>query len=193
MTEEAHLTSEDVAAYLDNALSESDGARIRAHLAGCEACRAEIGSVSRLIDSAPRAGRRFVALPALAAAAVIIVFAGKAAIDSRSASDELRGNDIPATLEGVSAFQAVTPRGRQPIGDGVVFVWRPPLPGVTYRFTLTDEQGGKIWIGSTSDTSITLPDSVRLQQERSYHWFVDGLLPDGTAATTGITSFQLAR
>lgn len=193
MTEEAHLTSEDVAAYLDNALSEPDSARIRAHLAGCEACRTEISSVSRLLDSAPRASRRFVVLPALAAAAVIVVFVGKAAIDSRSAADELRGNDMPAAHEGVSAFQAVAPRGRQTIGDGVVFVWRPPLPGVTYRFTLTDEQGGKIWIGSTNDTSITLPDSVLLRQDGNYHWFVDGLLPDGTAATTGITSFQLAR
>lgn len=193
MTEEPHLTSEDVAAYLDDALSESDTARIRSHLAACETCRSEISSVSQLLDRAPSARRRFAVFPALAAAAVVMVVLGRQAIDRNSTSEQLRGNTTPTAHEGVSGFKAIAPRDRLTVRTGTVFVWRPPLPGASYRFTLTDEHGGRIWTGSTNDTTITLPDGILLRQDQSYHWFVDAVLPDGSAATTGITSFQVAR
>lgn len=193
MTEEPHLTSEDVAAYLDDALSESDSARIQRHLAACDACRSEISSVSQLLDRAPRARRRFAAFPALAAAAVVIVVLGRAAIDRNSTSEQLRGNATPAVHEGVPGFRAVVPRDQLNVRDGAVFVWRPPLPGASYRFVLTDEQGGMIWTGATNDTTVTLPASTLLRQDQRYHWFVDAVLPDGSSATTGITSFQVVR
>ncbi len=193
MTEEPHLTTEEVAAYVDDALSEADTLRVKSHLATCEDCRSEVLSVSRLLESAPRAKRRFAYWPALAAAAVVAVLIGRAVTDGDTSGERIRGSGPPAAPEGVTAFRAVAPQGRLTMGDGVVFVWRPPLPGASYRFTLTDEQGGRIWTGSTNDTTITLPDTIPLQQNRNYHWFVDGVLPDGTAATTGITSFQIAR
>lgn len=192
MNEERHLTSEEVAGYLDQALSEVDSARIRVHLASCAPCRDEIRSASRLLERAPRARSRFV-MPAVAAAAVLAVLLGKAVIDANSPSEQLRGNTSPAVHEGVSAFQAVAPIGRQRLGDRTVFVWRPMSPLATYRLTLTDERGERIWVQSTTDTSVALADRTALTEGLVYHWYVDALLPDGTTATTGIASFQVVR
>jgi hypothetical protein len=193
MTEEPHLTTEEVAAYVDDALSEAESVRIKAHLATCEDCRSEVLSVSRLLETAPRARRRFGYWPALAAAAVVAVLIGRAVTDGDTPSDRVRGDTAPPAHEGVAAFQALSPIGRHPVGDRIDFVWRPPLAGATYRFTLTDERGGTIWTGSTNDTTITLPDAAVLRDNQNYHWFVDALLPDGTDATTGVRSFQVVR
>lgn len=193
MTEEPHLTTEEVAAYVDDALSEAESVRIKAHLATCEACRSEVLSVSRLLETAPRARRRFAYWPALAAAAVVAVLIGRAVTDGDTPNDRVRGATAEPVHEGVAAFQALSPLGRHPVGDRIDFVWRPPLAGATYRFTLTDERGGKIWTGSTNDTTITLPDRTAVRENTSYQWYVDALLPDGSAATTGIVSFRIAR
>ena len=72
MTDGPHLTSEEVAAYVDNTLSDAECARVKAHLADCDTCRREIVSVARLIQRAPRSKRSVVAFTAIAAAAAIV-------------------------------------------------------------------------------------------------------------------------
>lgn len=194
MTSSRHLTIEDVAAYLDKALSEAECARVESHLSDCDACREEIVSVSTLLEGAPRSRRRFVALSAMAAAAALAVFLVRPSTDSElPAGGRLRASDTPFASEGVSGVRAVAPVGRQSISDGIVFVWRPTVPGAAYRFTLTDDRGGKIWVGSTNDTTLAIPDNTLLVENRSYHWYVDVLQADGSSTTTGITSFQVTR
>jgi len=194
MSSAPHLTSEEVAAYLDNTLSEAECARVKPHLADCDVCREEIVSVSKLLERAPRSRRRFIALSTLAAAAALVVFLVRPSIDSESSGrGPLRGGNAPSATEEVSGFQAVAPIGRQTMSAGIVFVWHRALPGATYRFTLTDDRGGKIWVGSTNDTTLAIPNDASLLKNGSYHWYVDVLQPDGSSATTGITSFQVVR
>jgi putative zinc finger protein len=194
MTAGGHLTSEEVAAYLDNTLSEAESARVKSHLADCDACRQEVVAVSKLLAGASRSKRRFAALSTLAAAAVIAVFLVRSPIDSKSPlGGPLRGRDVPSASEGVSGLKAIAPIGRQTNADRIVFVWHPALPGATYRFTLADDRGGKIWVASTNDTTVSIPAETSLLKDRDYHWYVDVLQPDGSSATTGITSFQVAR
>lgn len=194
MSSAPHLASEEVAAYLDNTLSEAECARVKSHLADCDVCREEIVSVSKLLEGAPRSRRRFVALSAMAAAAVLAILLVRPSIDSKLPPNvALRGRDTPAASEGVSALRAIAPVGPQTSVGGIVFVWHPALPGATYRFTLTDERGGKVWVGSTNDTTLALPRETSLLKNRDYHWYVDVLQPDGGSATTGIKSFQVVR
>lgn len=188
-----HITSEEAAAYLDNTLSEGECARVKAHLADCDVCRAEIVEVSELLAGAPRSRRRYVALSALAAAAVLAVVLVRPSIDSTAPAGALRGRDAPSTTEGVSVLQAIAPIGAQANPTGIVFAWHPALSGATYRFTLTDDRGGKIWVGSTSDTTLALPRETTVLENRDYHWYVDVLQADGSSATTGITSFRVVR
>jgi hypothetical protein len=195
MTDSPHLTSEQVAAYLDNTLSEAECADVKAHLADCDACRREIVSVSRLVEGAPRSRRRFVALSTMAAAAAVVVF-----VLARPSSDSglttrtpLRGAATPAASEGATTVRVIAPIGQQPTSDGIVFVWHPASPGATYRLTLTDDRGGQLWIGSTNDTTLAIPKSTAVLPGQSYHWYVDVLQADAAAATSGIKSFQVAR
>ena len=188
-----HITSEEAAAYLDNTLSEAECARIKAHLADCDPCRAEIVEVSKLLAGAPRSRRRYVAISALAAAAVLAVVLVRPSIDSTTPAGALRGRDAPSTAEGASVLQAIAPIGAQANATGIVFTWHPALSGATYRFTLTDDRGGRIWVGSTSDTTLALPRETTVIENRDYHWYVDALQADGSSATTGITSFRVVR
>jgi hypothetical protein len=195
MTDSPHLTSEQVAAYLDDTLSEAECADVKAHLADCDACRREIVSVSRLVEGAPRSRRRFIALSTIAAAAavVFILVARPSSHSGSTASTPLRGVPTRAASEGATTVRVIAPIGQQPTSEAIVFVWHPASPGATYRLTLTDDDGGKLWIGSTNDTTLTIPKSTAVLPGQSYHWYVDVLQADAAAATSGITSFQLAR
>jgi predicted anti-sigma-YlaC factor YlaD len=195
MTDAAHLTSDEVAAYIDNTLSEADCARVKAHLAECAACRKEIVSVSRLVAGAPRSKRRFVAFSAIAAAAAVtVIFIARPARDSDIAkSERLRGSRNVATAEGVAVVRAIGPIGNQASNARIVFVWHPLSRDGAYRLTLTDDQGAKVWLAATNDTTIPLPQNLSLVSRRNYYWYVDVLQPDGQSATTGITAFQVVR
>ena len=195
MTDAAHLTSEEVAAYIDNTLSEADCARLKAHLSECAACRKEVVSVSRLVEGVPRSRRRFVAFSAIAAAAAVtVIFLARPGADPGiPKSERVRGSGAPATSEGVAVVKAISPIGEQPRSAGIVFLWHSAARDGAYRLTLTDDQGAKVWVAATSDTTLPLPRNVSLLSRRSYYWYVDVLQPDGQPATTGITSFQVVR
>lgn len=189
-----HLGSEELAAYLDNTLSDAECARVKAHLADCDVCREEVVSVSRLLERAPRSRRRLIAFSSVAAVAALALFLVRASPDSSSLTTEaVRGRNTPLASEGMSRVRAIAPIGPQATLDNILFVWHRPAPGTTYRFTLTDERGVKIWVGSTNDTTLVIPKQFALVSKQTYNWFVDALLPDGSSATTGITSFQVVR
>lgn len=194
MSTRPHLASEEVAAYLDNTLSDAERARVKEHLADCDACREEIVSVSKLLDHAPRSRRRVIAFSGLAAAAVLAFLLVLPSADSGLPTKvAVRGHDTALTSEGVSGVRAIAPIGGQSTSAGILFVWHPSAPGTTYRLTLTNDRGGKVWSRSTNDTTFALPAGSALAPKRSYNWYVDALLPDGSTATTGITSFQVLR
>jgi hypothetical protein len=195
MTDGPHLTSEEIASYIDSTLSDAECARVKAHLADCDACREEVVSVSRLVQGAPRSKRRVVALSAIAAAAAVV-----AIVVARPSTDfgfppqgSLRGRISPAASEGVNVVKAIAPIGHQTTSDNIVFVWHTASSGAEYRLTLTDDRGGKLWIGSTNDTTLRIPSNVVALPKGGYHWYVDVLQSDGGAATTGINSFQISR
>jgi hypothetical protein len=194
MSTAPHLGSEEVAAYLDKTLSEAECARVKAHLADCDVCREEVVSVSKLLHQAPGSRRRPIAFAGLAAAAVLAFFLVWPSPDSDlPARGQIRGRDTPVASEGVSGVRAIAPIGRQTNGAGIRFAWHQSSPGATYRFTLTDDRGAKVWVGSTNDTTLAIPNEMALLPGRNYNWYVDALRPDGSSATTGIMSFQVGR
>jgi hypothetical protein len=195
MTDGPHLTSEEVAAYVDDTLSDAECARVKAHLADCDTCRKEIVSVASLVQRAPRSKRGVVTLSAIAAAAaIVVIFVARPSTDSGSpAIGSLRGPGTPTASEGVNVVRAIAPIGAQSTGDGIRFVWHAASSGAEYRLTLTDDRGGKLWTGSTNDTTLRIPKGAVVLPAGDYHWYVDVLQTDGDAATTGIESFQISR
>jgi hypothetical protein len=195
MTDGPHLTSEEVAAYVDDTLSDAECARVKAHLADCDRCRAEVVSVARLVQRAPRLRRSVFALASLAAAAaIVVILVARPSTDSDSAArPSFRGADRPAASEGVNVVRAIAPIGRQTAGYDILFVWHPTSSGAAYRVTLTDDRGGKLWTASTGDTTLRIPPGALHLRNGGYHWYVDVLQTDGGSATSGIKSFQISR
>lgn len=195
MTDGPHLTSEEVAAYVDDTLSEAECARVKAHLADCDPCRKEVVSVSRLVQRAPRSRLSVVVLSSIAAAAaIVVIFVARPSTDSESATGgSFRGPDRPAASEGVNVVRAIGPLGRQSTEGNILFVWHPASSGAAYRLTLTDDRGGKLWTASTGDTAVRIPPGSLHLPNGGYHWYVDVLQADGGSATSGIKSFQISR
>ena len=193
--ENAHLTPEELAAYLDGDLQAGERARIEAHLADCQACLDEVAVIDRLARAKP--GRslrpRYVQAAVACAAAAVVLFL---ALPDRplNAPDELR---TPATGidSGASTLGALEPIGVVTAEDGIILRWEAASAGTLYRIALLDSVGSVLWNAETRESSLPIPPEIRerLQPGASYFWRADALLPDLRTATTGDQPFSLSR
>jgi anti-sigma factor RsiW len=181
----AHLTVDDVAAYLDRQLAGPERARVQAHLGDCAECRREVVTVARLARSL-RARRRWaVALP-LAAAAVLLV-----AIVPWSRAPVA---DRPVLRE-PAVTTTVAPTLRAPVGAVAVM---PPLSWTSvphadrYRVTVFDSAGAVVWETQTGDTSIAVPASVLFRPRTAYFWKVAARTGWDRWVASDLISFTLA-
>lgn len=167
---EQHLEAQEIAAYVDGAISGDRYAAIQAHLATCAECRVEVFDVSRIVRSAPsersstRPWARRIWISTAAAAAVVVVLA-KIWIPQPETAPVHRGE----------TQTAVAPRALAPAGqvDGVTtFVWSSVPQTESYHIRLFDSQGTVLWEEQTTDTVGKLPRSVLLRPGRSYYWKV---------------------
>jgi hypothetical protein len=183
-----HLSAEEVAAYRDGGLAVSDRAWADRHLAHCLSCRNEMIEVERYLTARRRRGQAWGATVAggLVAAALIglVLLRG---IDSEPEFDRLREGE-----EGLATIERITPVG--PVGAAelpVRFTWTSETPDAFYRFALLAEDGAELYSTGIRDTSVTLPDSITLFPQSTYHWYVDAVLPNGRSITTGLQSFEI--
>lgn len=194
---DSHLTVDEVAAYLDAAAEPAERAQIEAHLADCRPCRDELVVVAeasrRLPSRRPVRVRWAIAGTAAAAAAIALVLLSPV-LDSPTGPRLLRdvGGADPAGA--VTAMEVVAPEAAEnPSTRAVSFVWRAAGPDAQYRLMLTTTEGDPVWTTTTNDTSVALPGAVILEPDAEYFWWVDGLLPDGGTATTGVRGFRTGR
>jgi hypothetical protein len=182
----SHLTAEQVAAYLERAVSAAERDAIEAHLSTCDACRSEVVEVARLLRT-PRWRRWYVWTPVAAAAAILLLVAGPQT--GAPGSDIVRRGDRPG--EGTPRFEVLAPAADQPVApDSVFFLWRAAATDAHYRLTVTDMSGGSVHSQESPDTALLLMDSGTLIPDQVYFWYVDALLADGSTATTGVQRFS---
>ena len=165
---------------------------MEAHLAECEACRAEAIEVRRLIDAGEAGKPRmwlYWTLPAAAAAAA----AGILLLAPGSEPGGREGPVLRTDEAGTVTIEAVSPTGTLASPDSVVFVWRRTGADVTYQITVMDEEGTVLWQGQAGDTTATLPDDVALEPDARYYWYVDGLLELARTATSSVQEFTISR
>ena len=175
------------------------------HLAACGHCRRQLASlvdlladhsiagevrqVERLRDRpAPR--RRFLAgagLIAAAAAAVLIVWTGIMSL--HPSGPETRDSET-------SPIVSLVPRPLAPLGD----VSRPDgllwsaVPDVArYRVTLFTNDGQAAWQTTTTDTFVTLPDTLRLATATPHYWQVKAETGFGRWVESELVAFTIRR
>jgi len=181
-----HLSPELIAAYLERTLSPERRDEIEGHLVWCDDCRLVAVEAAEFVSR--RRKRRYAfagtATAAAAAAAVALFVIGPL---SQSGSQEpiLRSTDASGT--DVPAIPVVSPlEGDTPAAEGLSFVWRSMGSDIYYRFSLSTADGSELWGDTVTDTLVVMPADVELAPGETYVWFVDALLPDGRAASTGL-------
>jgi anti-sigma factor RsiW len=174
-----HLSPEAMAGYLDDDLTREEWRQAELHLVSCPECRQEWAEVRRLQRDQRR--RRWVPLlvPAVAAAALLLILALPR--HTPTPSDTRSGPHAEPQL-GV-----VAPAPLDQVGPGpITFIWRSAAPDASYTLTLQEADGHVVWSTALTDTVAVSPDSLALAPERTWFWFVDALLPNGRSLSTGV-------
>jgi hypothetical protein len=178
-----HLSPGTLSGYIDDDLSADERERAEAHLASCVECRAELAEVRRLLG--PRVRGWWPVLVPIAAAAALLIFVLPR--DSDPASGTRAGPPAELPLE------IVAPMPSAVIAPGpVTFTWRGAGEGASYSLTLQESDGRVAWTALLADTTAALPDSLALGPRRTWFWFVDAMLPDGSSRSTGVRRFTTA-
>lgn len=186
-----HPDSDSIAAFAERRLTPAERATVERHLAECAECRADLLAVSEMLVAARRRRRLFVAGPLVTAAAVAMVLllqrVGPAPDESR-----LLRPGTSTEQEQLNTLEAILPAPGATVSrqEGILLVWESDGPDAVYEVALADSSGAALWRTRTPDTSIALPDTVRLVPGAVYHWWVDVLLRDGRMATTGVREFS---
>lgn len=192
----AHITSGELAAYLDGRLQATARGQLERHLADCAECRAELVEARSLLDSANVHSARSRAVRVrhpgawLAVAGIVaIAFLPlvRQVVRSRDVSSAER-----AARPAQAAIEVLSPLNQRVDVAAAVFVWRPVAGASTYRLTVTDSSGTPLLTVVTSDT-VHIGSDIALHRGGSYLWYVDGLTNDGRAVTSGIQSFSTTR
>lgn len=188
-----HLTSDDVAAYLNSRWDGSDRGRIEAHLSECDACRAEVLEVQTMVRSAPRS--RSSKLPVLgllgAAAALLFIAVAPWRHDQRGAVDVVAERSVvpDAARDSVSivspAIDAAVTR------TSMAVTWRRGPSDAQFTVTLLNTRGDILWSKTTRDTVVSVPDSVAMAPSGTYIVYVDALRVDGTSARSAARPFTV--
>ena len=189
-----HLTTVEVAAYLEKSLTAPEQERVERHLARCAECRDEVVQVQNIESVSRRPGKgMYFGIGAVAAAAVVALVLVTPFGRQLLFTDTESPTRSSAT-EGAVAIAAIAPVEGDLVGrEGLTLVWRSVGAETAYQITLTNPQGDVVWTARTPDTTAAVPSTVELISDASYYWYVDALLEDGRPATTGILRFVVGQ
>ncbi len=191
-----HLTTSQVAAILDRRLRDEERSEAITHLSSCLECRHELAEMEHAfaaLGSARRPTRRWSMVFAGIAAAVIV--AAPALLLPRRASSPsplvaTRSGSVPA-VDAIAPIDIIVPAEGAVVTPSRELVWHARGAGASYVVTLQDTSGAVLWSPFLTDTSTTIPSSVRLVSGRRYFWSVGARLADGVSTTTDIHVFTV--
>ena len=186
-----HLSADHLAAFLDGRLTGSDRERAVRHFAECGECRAELTELQDVLPATRRApaGRWIAAAAAAILAAVTIP--NLVSDRAREGKSRVRTDQEIRVPDGTNAIPVVSPTDQSTVPQtGIELSWRSAGVGATYAVTVQDSSGSEVWKRtSLAVTSITVPETTRLNPGSRYFWSVDARLADGTTAKTGPHTF----
>lgn len=176
------LSPELLAGYLDGDLPDEERVRVELHLADCHQCRAELADIRRL-QRGQRRQRVLLLFPAAAAAVLLVAIALPRQRVIPSVTRAAAPAEIPLAVVSPAPDAVIASRETR-------FTWRSASRDASYTFTLQKGDGSVAWTASTTDTTIALPDSIKLAANETWFWSVDALMPDGQSRATKATKFR---
>ncbi|MGH2625338.1 MAG: zf-HC2 domain-containing protein [Anaerolineales bacterium] len=177
----SHLEPGEVAAYVDRRLVGAVLARVEAHLADCATCRVEVIEVARIRASVPGLRPWRVLVPAAAVAAVLLL------VLTPEGMDRHRELAVATTIAPV----LIEPMGS--ISPPVTFHWSSVPKSDRYQLTVYDSAGSIVWKTQTTDTALTVADSVWPAAGQWYYWKVEARAEVGRWVASDLSSFTISR
>jgi len=165
-----------VAALAGGEHSGVDGERLLSHLSTCAPCRHRVAAVARALSDPSVAaeiaktkvvnGRRrlpfkFALTSGVLAAAAVLVM-----VLPRIEGERGAPHRAPAAMEARPPL--ITPIGL--VDEAKLLRWGSMAGADRYRVTLFDTSGNVVYAAETTDTSISLPDTILLKSGRRYVW-----------------------
>lgn len=189
-----HLSAEQLAAHIERRLRGAERDAVVAHLVACSECRHDYVQAGEVLDAPRRTWRGYATGLALAAAAVLIFAVIPRSPPTRDAgmAEGAATTQRVAVVDAAAAIRIASPAdGDRLTGNVVALTWHPGAPAdALYRVTVQTADGSVVWRQSTSDTSVTIPASVRLVDGEVYYWVVDALHADGRSARSAANAFR---
>lgn len=156
------------------------------HVMACPSCLTEFELLRSVTAAARRRALRPVVAIALAASVVLLVGGG---LIVRSVGPR---EEVPDVLRGEAGeVVLVAPRGRLGAGSPARLVWRAVPNAWRYEVEVLEAGGSPVFSAATGDTLLVVPDSVRLEVERPYSWWVRARLRDGGELRSRPAEFSL--
>ena len=189
------LDEDTVAALAEGSLDAAPRPVALAHLAECPRCRGVVASVARALADAKvssegaaveRPGRRRfyrVALPAAAAAAVLVFVLPRRTTDSGAVH---RAPTITATAAPVP----MSPVGA--VAEPGTLRWASVAGADRYRVTLFDAGSRVLYETELADTTAALPDSIHFIAGQPYLWKVEARTGWDRWAASKLVEFRVA-
>jgi hypothetical protein len=185
------LDPDEVAAFLDGRLEGEELERVQARFAEDAGARQELIKASRIVSTLPAKQRvRVGGLPLLAGLAAAAAIAFVVVQPSRQAISSVPVATERTVTEDVDRLELTYPADGATIsGTAKSLSWHS-VSGVSYRLLVSDAQGRTVLEQTTSDTSVTMPATLR--KGATYFWSVDALAPDGSSLTSGLREFTVS-
>ena len=192
-----HLSSDDVAAYVESRVSDAERRRIDSHLSACDLCRAEIIEVRSMIRSVPparMAPRTLGVIGAVAAGLVLIAIPWRDLRRSATGGADVATERAVLPDAGRDSVVIVAPvPNASVVSEPLTFVWLRGVNDAQFRVTLLNTRGDIRWVTTTRDSAVVVPDSAIRYAGESYVFYVDALRADGTSARSSPRTFTVRR
>ena len=180
-----------LADFVEGRLAAEARAPVIAHLLTCARCR-RVVKAAHPLPAEPMAAhtpayrwRRWSVPLGLAAAAVLVLL-----LVPRGGDDSTPGLREP-TVTSTIAPTPIAPAPGASVARVDRLVWSSVPGAERYRLRLYDREGTVLWTVETADTSVALPDSVRLTPRVLYFWRVEAQAEWMRWAASDLVSFQL--
>jgi hypothetical protein len=87
----------------------------------------------------------------------------------------------------------VAPGPSAQAGAALQFTWRRATDAKAYSLQVVDADGNVAYTTITSDTALTLPDSVRLVAEKEYRWWIEAERTTGAPIKSAVQTLRVTR
>jgi hypothetical protein len=189
------LDEHAVAAFVEGDQLPAERDARSAHLVACARCRAVVSSIAHArlekgvaAELAPLEGTRTRRLGYALGLAAVATVAGLVVVSQRPPENGSLAHRAETSAE-APAPRTISPAGSTRVPG--VLRWHAVRGASQYRVTLFDHMGVVLYETALADTVAVLPEHLRLEAGRAYHWLVAARTDYDRWNTSALVAFSV--